>query len=474
MNKNALDSYMAMVIYFVISIFLCLGAFFLEEINSIAWICFLETFFSLCFLWKLNYRFSSFPFLFILFTFLFHASQFWVNTFVDEYDKPFDVLLIAGETASIFTIRFTLLSIVMMTIGIYLSLFLCLNRRSQKTVISLNDLGNIGKKMIIACFIPRLYIDITLFLARLEGGYLSTYNQNISGIFFVLGIGFYIGVIWYMIGNKENFSKCNRILFFVIAYIVFTMFSGRRGTQIVYLITMLIIYHRYVHNIKINPKKMIAFCILGHLGIAILMTMGDLRTISNLNSSIILDSLQDNLAGKIYADLVSEFGGSGISLAYSFLIFPSYHPYSYGQTYLYSFLQIFPNVMGFLNNFEEHLIFVKAFPKLYQASLGGSFLGELFFNFGNLGSIFCLPIGMWIGSFQLRLDKDFVNKKEFVSLRNVALFLIAPSLLVWIRGYFAAFIRVYFLYFALLFIVAPRYKMIDYSKILSKLKGKNL
>ena len=127
-KMDALGNYIVKAIYFVISFAICVGAYFIDEIDTVAWLCFGETVFSLCFLWRLDYKFSSFPFLFILFIFLFHASQFWVNTFVDDYDKPFDVFLRAGEIASIFTIKFTLLSIVMMTIGISFSQVLSLNR----------------------------------------------------------------------------------------------------------------------------------------------------------------------------------------------------------------------------------------------------------------------------------------------------------------------------------------------------------
>lgn len=454
-KTDTLDDYIVKAIYFVISFAICVGAYFIGEIDTVAWLCFGETVFSLCLLWRLNYKLSSFPFLFVLFTFLFHASQFWVNTFVDDYDKPADVFLRVGEITSIFTIRFTMLSIVMLTIGIIFSGFFNLNQRNLKTLIFSNDLSVVGRRIIAICLIPRVFVDVLSIVARVEGGYLNTYEQDISGILNVFGFGFYVGVIWYIVGNRENVFKSQRMLFFVITYILFTMLSGRREYQIGYLITMLVIYHRYVRNIRINMGKILIMTFVGHLAIAFVMTMGDLRMEDNLNSETIISTLQENLSGKVYADIVGEFGGTGISLAQSFNFFPSYRPYNYGKTYVYSFLQVLPNVGGYLRNFDTDNMFVLNLPRSVRRAIGGSFLGELYFNFGWFGAIICLLIGAWLGMFQKRLDNSFIGKNIF-PMKDVALLLLAPFLLVWIRGYFYEFIRIYFWYYAILLIMTHK------------------
>ena len=77
-------------------------------------------------------------------------------------------------------------------------------------------------------------------------------------------------------------------------------------------------------------------------------------------------------------------------------------------------------------------MFVSQLPKSVTFALGGSFLGELYYNFswfGVLGSIA-------IGAFMMRLHDGITDKRENATMYKAWCSILTTSMVLFVRGYF--------------------------------------
>lgn len=103
---------------------------------------------------------------------------------------------------------------------------------------------------------------------------------------------------------------------------------------------------------------------------------------------------------------------------------------------------IFPNIFGILDSFKNSFIFVYNFPPSYRFALGGSYLGELYFNFEDISCILTILIGIFIGIVIGILDKKILECIKKDSMIELSIYIIIfINILSWIRGYFADMVR---------------------------------
>lgn len=448
------------IILFLLEIIVCIISCLYPDINMLSILCFVQTILSLLLTVSLGFGLISIPFIFLSFTWLFHGSQFFMNVFNNNYRKPFDIInLVSGDIAKN-TLLFIILSLFFLTLGI---------ASGTKSIRKINDAKikqvnvffdsdktyYVGKLLVLVCLIPRMYIDMTMILSRISNGYLSTYSNSYSGIFSTFAYGFYIGILLLIAGKRSNKKYCRHVLLITLIYIGVTMISGRRGTQTAFLCALLIVYRRYVETKKITLSKVLSIIVLLYIGLSGLMAFGDLRNFGEVSLLNYWNAFLINLQGELVLNLVGEFGSTGISLAYAIESFPSFHPFNFGKTYAISFLQVFPNIGGILDNFSADFMFVKAFPNAFQYALGGSYLGELYYNFGFAGVIACTLIGYFVSKIAIRLDYSMAQQRN-LSIKDMGLFLLLPNIIIWVRGYFYSFIRVYFCFILMFYFL---YKM---------------
>ncbi len=224
------------------------------------------------------------------------------------------------------------------------------------------------------CFLPRIYVDAVWFRAYQSGGYLATFNTNLSGIIQTVSDGFYTGAVFFLLGYKEKKKLCTAVLILVMFYSAAAMSSGRRQEKVGHILVILFIYFRYVRQ-KTKRKTLfyyLALACMMYFALVTLASFGDMRLTGGFTLSNFSYYFIQNLTLKMLLDQMMEFGMAGLTLAMSFKAFPLLHPFELGKTYLFSWVTVFPRVGGFLTQLMDSLGFVQYIQKRWMYGLGAS------------------------------------------------------------------------------------------------------
>ena len=380
-------------------------------------------------------------FIFLCFTFLFNFGQSVITTFfkVDKYAHR-NVLSQVRYENYIYAEIFVIICIAFYTLGYLLE---C-NKRYIKSIktYKTQKRHNENKKQIntimwlllMITIIPMVYIDALKIISYLSVGYDATY------LVYQHGIGKYLNLIGQFckpiicILIYTNCDKKIRVKLIVLCSIIYCgimMISGDRGSNIIYIITILFVYYHYVEKLTLKTL------IFGILGCYFMLMIISIIGLTRSNNSFSIDTIMTAYEwrkedGVLYATL-REFGATLLTLCHSMAYIPEYSPYNFGLTYLLSWLTILPKYPSFFDElFHTSFTFTAAFPTNAQSYeiLGGNYLGELYFNFGWLGCIGAFIIGKIIAKIDIVLIK---NKSVYLVCICISLL---PSLILWVRDFF--------------------------------------
>lgn len=380
---------------------------------------------------KSGYHWFSLPTVFLFFTYVFHCTQFLFNIFIEDYYKYFDIVGLTGDNISIQILEYSIVAILFLTYGFVIS-----SNASLKPLPTIGNsnynYGKCGKTLLIICILPRVIIDVVFFLV----GYENSESVDIPGFIRIWAEGFYIGIALILIGCKNRPAYCKKVFILATIYVLFTMLSGRRQIALTYWIMLALIYFRYVYvsSKKYTLTTKLIYAFLAFLGIVFIATIGDTRN----HASSFSEVFSSNMSLMVVADQIGEFGGTGISLGYAIMSFPSQHGFNYGLTYLESFIMLLPNVGGWLDEINRGTDYIYMLPSDSQLALGGSYLGELYYNFGMIGKYFTIIIGYYLGLLTRIMDRGIKYRMSFTVI--LCILAISPTLL-WVRGVFSYFVR---------------------------------
>lgn len=448
--------------YIAISIIIAMsGIVFWSNFNLMTWLLIIELVAFLVTV-KINGYFMSVGTIFAVFVFFFHCSQGIITTF--GFDDPyFHRSVIARSQGNEFLLAelYVLLSIV--AYGI--SYLIKVSRKPQYVQQSsfayseednyrLRNLYKVAVVIFAICVIPLVYMDIQKITALRAGAYLDTYTTYREGVGkYISLIGQFarpaISLIILSLSNKKQQARIVLILSSI--YFGVMMLSGDRGTNMIYIITNLFIYCKFVSKPKV--RSVLVGIVIGYFFLGFVSAISLFRyTDFSFESFLQVFDLRSS-DGIIYSSL-REFGGSMISLIYSMRFIPSYANYNYGLTYIVSLLLISPKLpQAMVNALNNNFAFTSVFPTAYLDSLGGSVLGELYYNFGWLGALFTLFVGLFISSIDLKINQS-KQSKDWVTLGMIISFL--PQIILWVRDYFSGIVFVGFWISVVLYVVFRR------------------
>lgn len=433
-----------------IEVLLSIAIILTDDFNVCSYITVIQTMIAVLTLAGCGYGIVSIPVFFVIFTYIFHCSQFIFYTLGIEYNVAFDIVKMVGEELSRTLMKYFVLSIMFLTIGFMIRSGRKSDKRG-KLELSNAMCSYIGKCIMAICFIPRIYSDFSNVVAYLKNGYEATYSGE-SGLMLVWAYGFYLGLMFYIVGNRERSKYIFRVLIIFICYLLIMMVSGRRLEQAGVLISLLIIYIRYCRKGQLKISKLIGFAIVGYVSLAVIATMGDMRYSLSFSFDAYFNTFLNNLKGKMLTGQLAEFGDTGVSLAYAIKSFPEYHPFHYGLTYVFAWIQVIPNVGGFIQRFfETDINFTAAIPDIFRSNFGCTYLGELYYNFGYLGAVANIVIGYIVGKICIFIDDAAKDKFTIKSLIYIG---IIPLIFTYIRGSFGDFARIFVYYGILLRILS--------------------
>ncbi len=430
---------LGIIIYILTSFFLLVTISTTNSYFYLSVIAVIQLVINFTFIWKFEKTVFSIPLIFLIFTFITHLGHLPLNAFNIEADIPpfFDTLKIIPLDIYIRSIKFVLFSQFFYTLG-YLLFQLFKSKKNQQ--INVNDfidkkaVYQIGIIFIIIGIIPSIYIDLNRFLLFLSGNYVSTYDFSVSGITIFVSNMWKYGAIMLILALNNQKKRQKKVLLLSLSYLVVTMLTGHRIASTMFIITMFLIYN--YSGFKINTKKMVYFGLLFYFLLILLNFVGDFR-LSNYDIS---SAVEDFSVLKPIFDALGEFGVTMVTLCYTIMFIPSSTPYGLGLTYPISLITIFPNVFNFYEYFNNYLVFEYNIPDPYSISLGGSYLGELYFNFGNLGVVFTIFVGIFTSylSSEIRYNIKFKNWTKTAILTSLI-----PFLFMWVRSYFKDMVRVF-------------------------------
>ena len=392
--------------------------------------------FGLCLLKYIGSSVFSIAGLFIIFSEVFHFGQAYLNVFFPNYKYMTINFIMSSSTENYKAVIFSYNVIAVIIMTILLTYNSDFRTVSSKQLLSIKD--KLAKKIgwiILTISLPMetLYFIKQISLSQISSGYGSIYEGGFSGIFVQIAsfaiLGFSMLIVSY---SKEHPKIAKCIWIFSITYYGFSMISGSRIYAVISIIILLYIYVNYIN--KITPIKMIGFVCLGMFFLSLLQSIMIVRQNGILNwSNIINRSLTSN---NVILGALDEFGGTIYTVAVAIKEIPNQISYNFGLSYLYSLLTVGVNIGGILNYVNDNIEFTKMFTTKY--TFGGSYIGELYYNFGWFGIVFSIFVGLLVAKCTSFMEAN-KNNKDCLSFSMSIMMMY--SILIWTRSYCNILIR---------------------------------
>lgn len=288
-----------------------------------------------------------------------------------------------------------------------------------------------GKKIAIALVLVGLpfwlYINISKLAGAAVDAYRGVYSLSFPAPFQAIAFFFEAGLLMLLliVGKKRSGS----LLFWsVIALKVLIMSSGGRQDSVCFLAIWCLIYFGYLRKPSLGQLAKMVLAIL--FLVVVIDAFGELRT-----DGFSFPALFDYLSRVSFLDIVwdsfGEFGCAFSTLVVGMANVPFAVPYGMGSSYLAGLLSIVPTLVTRFPKLKAATLFTAMLPG--TSYLGGSFLGEFYYNGGWFGLIGPLLVGFVICWCQNRLNESSNSDQGFVVWMAAVL---SMFLLLFIRGYF--------------------------------------
>lgn len=424
----------------VLVVFACI---FRSHLKVVDWLSFIQVILSVLLVSKINRDWLSVYNVFIGLIYLFNFGQ-AVNRilFPNGGMATNTVLAKTSEHLVMQAELFAMLCIFAITVGYVLTHNK--KKRIGMSLIGIRDSDSFSKHdltqlksmswiVLAVSVLPMAYIDFAKILSLSSGSYQDTYQV------YQHGIGKYLSFIGQfgkpalcllIFSYHKEKRKATAIFFLVNLYLLLAMLSGDRSTQLVYLITNLLIYAKFVRKPKF--RTIVLGVLAVYFGLGFLSALSIFRYSEFSIQSFLAAFLTRRDQGILFNSL-REYGGSLVSLVHSIDYIPRHKPFNCGLTYLESLLFISPVLpQSIVDAVNTSISFVHAFPDDAAdfISLGGSCLGELYFNFGWISPFFALVIGSIVKRVDNGLNYEF-------DLRKAAIIIVLlPSMILWVRDFF--------------------------------------
>lgn len=384
--------------------------------------------------------------IFVALSYLFHFGQLIIWFINPNYVfTRLNLYQIVDHSILKRTVVFSLAAVSAVNIGIICTSF-CLNYTKNKIVLTKSQLtkfSNIGWIIIGITFPLKLYIDLKILIASMNDGYLSSFKHATNGVITQIAEFYIIGLVLLMIGYSYNKKKVICIFGISCLYSCFTMLSGGRGRQVLIIVMLLYV----LFSIIDRPKTFTIFALvfLGALGVMALNTIAEVRNTGIYSIKYLLENIKMNQANP-FLKILEEAGASLYTVSIVLDKVPSNIDFATGATYFKSFASVLPDIGDFFAEINTSANYVK---NLNVAYIGGSYIGELYYNFGFFSVIVALGIGGFINTISVRFHNG-IMKKDYKMAYYVMIFVAS---LWWVRDVFGGLLRCFFWGYAVIWML---------------------
>lgn len=386
----------------------------------------------------------SIPNMFMLFSLLFHAGQIIKEglNIPGEVPLPFELYGDNEQVQQAF--QFYMLSQLLLTVGIYLAgKVFKVEEKSRKELFPDNVLW-CGKVLLAIGVLPRLFIDLRALWAARSAGYMGVYSLYTPQIVGTLAFFFDAAMLFLLFGLTD---KKRKILFIaVLLYKCIMMSAGSRQEKVGFLLVWLFLYYFVLQ--KINYKKMVGLLVFCVVGIMFIMAIGSVRA---TNSAGLAGAIRAMFSGKManmIGNVLGEFGAALDTIIIAIHYAPEEISYGLGRTYIAGAMSVIPALVSKIPTLADTTSFTSQLSQDIVFSLGGSYLGELYYNFSWLGCLFCIPLGGLLAVIHGHITSaknSTADKCWYAAMTTV--------LLLYVRGYFTDMVQqLVWLFLALIFL----------------------
>ena len=369
----------------------------------------------------------SIPNIFAFFSLMFHCGQLIKEGFNIEgtVPLPFEYYGDAMTIQKSFT--FFLLSQTVYFIAVGIS---CGKLQKEKKVNQRQaDVSVYGKILVLIGVIPRLYIDILSLVGARANGYEGVYSiyfpQAIQSIAFFFDAG-----LFFLLYAQTDRRKQKFYLVAVIVYKCIMMSTGARQDKVAFLLVWLYVYFFIIN--KITVKKLALLVVVCIAGFMFISAIGTIRVNDTVSLSQTLSLLQSGTMNNVIGGALGEFGSAFDTLEVAIKYTPSEIPFGWGKSSVAGLISIIPLLVNQNPSLAKAVMFVNQLPKHVTFALGGSFLGELFYNFSWFGIIGSSVVGAFI----TKLHNGIVDDSSCDIFYKAWYSILATAMILFVRGYF--------------------------------------
>lgn len=355
--------------------------------------------------------------IFIIFSFIFFLGQ-PISMMMNENFNSYGILTIESlpHDSVNYALIFIIQSILLIQLGAIIS-----GIRKKKVKLSTKSSVDYSRSMIIVGYIllmisvvPVAIILINNFRAIATGGYaaifLASHNTSAGlggGYIRILANLFIPAILLLIIGESE---KRKRQFFWVavaLLYIGLFFLVGIRGSTSLFLFAIILVFHFTVK--RFSKKKVFILALSGFAFIIIMKFISIIRAVVRGNMgiwNIISDTWHSFIVGGPFFSALSEFGTTLVAISLVFEHSPSTFPFNNGLSYYNSLLAVLPNLFWDVHPAAAAGTMDEKFSPLLTiyGGLGGSFVSEVYYNFGHYG-LWVMPlIGYMLGKLYYKLS----------------------------------------------------------------------
>lgn len=456
-KKNSLFIILLYFIILVICNIISLNNFFdddLVSLKALGIICLIELIAFIICNKIITKKVLNFAVVFILVLFLFNFGQLMIYTFLKGIYSHVRFLLLLNNKESLYGFRIINLAFASICMGTLSSLSIIKKNEIPEKDKRLNEKYDASKaidRIILFTFPVKVIIDVLCLIFSITRGgvYARAWMNAFPNVLIYYGKVSIVGFALKIMINKSNPEKQKRCFMFIILYILVMMISGIRSENVGYVLVLAFIYFS---NKNTKIKKNILYIILSAIGIFIILnfivTAGAFRNKSNKDIASFVELYKYYLTEKnVVFSLMDTCGDTGYTAQCVLNKWLTKYDVSYGKSYYLGMFAIIPNIPKILE-YPGKITKVSCFALDMQekntlsssyTNIGGSLIGELFFNFGIYGGvIFAFIIGIIAGIIS---RKSEFNMKEENIFGMIRYFPIMFAMVYWVRDYFGGGIR---------------------------------
>lgn len=447
-------SFFSGIIYLLITYCICLKLHVSEldalvGLRYLGYICLFELLaFFVLHKYSSGYLFEySVIFVFVLFVFNF--GQLMIYTYFRNIYHHVRFLLLMSKDHAYY--GFTLMNFAFITIcgAILIGESKVTNKKYTTNVLNEVDMKTIVKILIAITFPVKVILDlVTLYISlTVSGPAARLWVNTFPNIILYYGKISLLGFALIIILNRDNYKKQRNIFLFMIGYILVMMISGIRSENVGYLLVFVFLF-LFTSEKKVNVLSILFLLVAGIVGLAFISAAGDFRVTTDKSFSTFFECvskylLENNVLLSLL-DTLGDTGYTGQSVINGWL--PINKPFM-GKSYIFGLFSLIPNIPYFFT-FPGYITEKTCFALILQKSgvlseyyqnIGGSLIGELFFNFGTIGGIFfAFVLGIIYGNISKKCTTA-LNTSNYEKLIWLIPFMFFGTY--WVRDYFGGGFR---------------------------------